>query len=110
MVAPVLSQPSLPLYKLSKRHAADLNLSPADLAVVKARAAAGCEVLGLRFEDDKLIGARFDTLHRELGDKFLPVNLTSRKPTDHSVLTEQADETAISTVLGFLAERLLPGV
>lgn len=110
MVAPVLSQPSLPLFKLSKRHASDLNLSPADLAVVKARAAAGCEVLGLRFTDDKLIGTRFETLRRELGDKFLAVDLPSRKPSDHSVLTEQADETAIATVLGFLTKRLKPCV
>lgn len=107
-VAPVLSQPSNPLFIRGARYGADLNLSPADLAVVTARAAAGCEVLGLRYTDDKLVGGRFDTLRRELGDKFLAVEIPSRTPRDHSVLTEEADQAAIDRVLAFLTAKLRP--
>jgi dienelactone hydrolase len=107
-VAPVLSQPSSPLFVRGKAAAADVNLSPADLAVVKARAAAGCEVLGLRYTGDKLVGTRFDTLRRELGDAFLAVELESRKPSDHSVLTEQADQASIERVISFLRAKLHP--
>jgi dienelactone hydrolase len=106
VVAPVLSQPSTPLFIRGKAAQADLNLSPADLAVVKARAAAGCEVLGLRYTGDKLVGTRFDTLRRELGDAFLAVELESRHPRDHSVLTEQADQPSITRVIEFLRAKL----
>ncbi len=51
MVAPVLSQPSMP-FPFGKARAADLNLSPDDAATVAERAAQGCQVLGLRFTDD----------------------------------------------------------
>lgn len=104
-IAPVLSQPSSP-FAIRKAAGADLNLSPADLAVVKARAAAGCEVLGLRYTGDKLVGTRFDTLRRELGDAFLAVELPSRKPSDHCVLTEQADEATVARVIDFLSVKL----
>ncbi len=106
VVAPVLSQPASPLFIRGKAAGADLNLSPADLAVVKARAAAGCEVLGLRYTGDKLVGTRFDTLRRELGDAFLAVELESRQPRDHSVLTEQADQASITRVVEFLRAKL----
>ena len=106
VVAPVLSQPSSPLAIRGKAAGADLNLSPADLAVVKARAVAGCEVLGLRYTGDKLVGTRFETLRRELGDAFLAVELPSRQPRDHSVLTEQADQGSITRVVEFLRAKL----
>ena len=108
-VAPVLSQPSSPLFIRGRAAGADLNLSPADLAVVKARAAAGCEVLGLRYRDDKLVGTRFDTLRRELGSAFLAVELESRQASDHSVLTEQADQESIARVIDFLRAKLQLG-
>jgi dienelactone hydrolase len=108
MVAPVLSQPSLPLATpIGRKRGANLNLSPADLATVKARAAAGCEVLGLRFAGDRLVGNRFDTLRRELGDAFIAVELPSTKKTDHSVLTEQRDEASVRRVLEFFRAKLL---
>ena len=106
-VAPVLSQPSMP-FPLGKARKADLNLSPGDLAAVKARADAGCEVLGLRFIDDIAVGTRFDTLRRELGDRFIAVELPSNHKRDHSVLTEQRDEPSVERVLGFFREKLLP--
>jgi dienelactone hydrolase len=77
MLAPVLSQPSLP-FPLSARHKRSIDCSPSDLAIVKQRCAAeGLQVLGLRFKGDKLSpGDRFDFLRQELGDAF--VSLTAR--------------------------------
>ena len=105
MVAPVLSQPSLP-FAVGKKRASDLNLSPDDAAVIAERAAAGCQVLGLRFTEDKLVGDRFASLRALIGDAFVAVELPSRNPKDHSVLTEQRDEDSVRRVLEFLDEKL----
>jgi dienelactone hydrolase len=110
MVAPVLSQPSLPL-SIGPGGAArgrDLNLSPDDALAVAQRAADGCQVLGLRFIDDTLIGDRFAALHELLGDAFLAVELPSAAKRDHSVLTEQRDEPSVQRVIQFLTEKLQP--
>jgi len=106
MVAPVLSQPSLP-FPVGRKRAADLNLSPEDAAVIAQRAAEGCEVLGLRFTGDKLVGDRFASLRTLLGDAFIAVELPSSKPSDHSVLTEQRDEESVQRVLQFFRDKLL---
>lgn len=106
MVAPVLSQPSMP-FTVGKARGADLNLSPDDAIVVAQRAANGCEVLGLRFSQDKLVGNRFDSLRTLLGDAFIAIELPSQSPKDHSVLTEQRDEASVQRVLDFFAEKLL---
>jgi dienelactone hydrolase len=106
MVAPVLSQPSLP-FSVGKARSADLNLSPDDAIVVAQRAANGCQVLGLRFDQDKLVGNRFDSLRELLGDAFIAIELPSQSPKDHSVLTEQRDEASVQRVLDFFAEKLL---
>ena len=106
MLAPVLSQPSMPL-PLGKARAADLNLSPDDAAAIAERAAAGCQVLGLRFTGDRLVGDRFATLRELLGDAFVAVELPSAKASDHSVLTEQRDDASVERVLDFLSDRLL---
>ena len=105
MVAPVLSQPSMP-FAVSKKRGADLNLSPDDALVVARRAAEGCQVLGLRFTGDKLVGTRFAQLHELLGDSFIAVELPSTKKADHSVLTEQRDEPSVQRVLDFFREKL----
>ncbi len=107
MVAPVLSQPSMP-FPVGKARAADLNLSPDDALVVARRAAEGCQVLGLRFTEDKAVGTRFETLRHLLGDAFLAVELPSTKKTDHSVLTEQRDDESVQKVLAFFQEKLTP--
>ena len=106
MVAPVLSQPSMP-FSVGKARAADLNLSPDDAIVIAQRAANGCQVLGLRFDQDKLVGNRFDSLRELLGDAFIAIELPSQSPKDHSVLTEQRDEASVQRVLDFFAEKLL---
>jgi dienelactone hydrolase len=106
MLAPVLSQPSLP-FPMGAKRAADLNLSPDDALVVKRRADEGCQVLGLRYTGDRLVGTRFDSLRELLGDAFIAIELPSSKKTDHSVLTEQRDEPSVQRVLSFFREKLL---
>jgi dienelactone hydrolase len=108
MVAPVLSQPSMPFAMGKQARRADLNLSSDDALVVAQRASEGCQVLGLRFTDDKLVGTRFDSLRALLGDSFLAVELASASKRDHSVLTEQRDEPSVRRVIEFLGDKLRP--
>jgi dienelactone hydrolase len=105
MVAPVLSQPSLP-FAIGGSRAADLNLSESDQARVVERAQAGCQVLGLRYTGDKLVGTRFATLHELLGDAFIAVEFASTSKQDHSVLTEQIQPEAVERVLQFFNDKL----
>jgi dienelactone hydrolase len=105
MLAPVLSQPSLP-FTIGKARGADLNLSPDDAAAVAERAAGGCQVLGLRFSDDRLVGDRFASLRELLGDAFIAIELPSTRKSDHSVLTEQRDDPSVERVIEFLKEKL----
>lgn len=105
MVAPVLSQPSMP-FPVGKARGADLNLSPDDALAVARRAAEGCQVLGLRYIDDKAVGTRFESLRSLLGDAFIAVELPSTKKSDHSVLTEQRHEPSVQKVLAFFHEKL----
>jgi hypothetical protein len=108
MVAPVLSQPSMPFAVGKKDRGADLNLSPDDALVVARRAAEGCQVLGLRYTGDKLVGTRFETLRHLLGDAFIAVELPSTAKNDHSVLTEQRDDASVEQVLAFFEAKLTP--
>ena len=120
VVAPVLSQPSLPL-PVGGRRRRDLGISDDDLERVKARIAEGMCLLGLRFRKDPLVPAeRFDRLREELGDGFIAVELdgdgnSDSKRPPHSVLTEDlVDEPghetqdALRQVLDFFTERLQP--
>jgi dienelactone hydrolase len=110
MVAPVLSQPSMPFAVGKKARGANLSLSPDDLQAVVQRASDGCQVLGLRFTGDKLVGNRFATLRDLLGDAFIAVELPSASKRDHSVLTEQRDEPSVRRVIEFLTEKLLASI
>lgn len=102
VAAPVLSQPSMP-FAVTPARGRDLNLAADDLAAVKARVADGCPVLGLCYSGDPMVGGRFDTLRRELGDGFVAVELPGRA---HSVLTEHRDELGVQRVLEFFHDRL----
>ncbi|HET6166218.1 MAG TPA: dienelactone hydrolase family protein [Marmoricola sp.] len=102
VVAPVLAQPSAPI-AVTPRRSADLNLSPADLEAVKARAAGGCEVLGLRYRSDPMVGRRFTTLTRELGDAFVKVEFPGRR---HATLTEHRQQEGVDRVLAFFRDKL----
>jgi dienelactone hydrolase len=122
MIAPVLSQPSLPIGR-STRKKADVHLAPADLARVRQRVTDdGVCVLGLRFTGDPFVRPdRFETLRRELGDGFIGVEIDSsegnpwgHRKAAHSVLTEDLDDRegqpthdALAQVLDFFADRLL---
>jgi dienelactone hydrolase len=120
VVAPVLSQPSLP-FPMSKKHKADIGISDADLTRVKERVAAGACLIGLRFSNDPFcFSERFETLRRELGDGFIGVELDSSEGNPyghpknaHSVLTEHLDDregtptrAALDQVLDFFTRRL----
>jgi hypothetical protein len=123
VLAPVLSQPSLP-FGITQSQRAALHLSPQELAVVKQRASSGCGVLGMRFSADPMCpGERFETLRRELGDGFEGIEIDSGKSNPHgiprrahSVVTKDlVDEEghptreALERVLGLFRERLLVG-
>jgi len=122
VMAPVLSQPSLP-FPITKRHREGLHLSAEDLETVKKRARSGCGVLGMRFTADPMVPAdRFARLRSELGDGFEAIEIDSARGnphgiarTAHSVVTNDlVDEAghptraALDRVLGFFAERLRP--
>ncbi|MFN3004420.1 dienelactone hydrolase family protein [Mycolicibacterium wolinskyi] len=121
VLAPVLSQPSLPL-PLTPKHKRDPGLSEAELKIVEQRAANdGLCALGLRFSQDWMApGERFTTLKARLGDAFEVIEINSMKgnehgilPSAHSVLTDQVREVdghpayeARKRVVEFLTERL----
>jgi dienelactone hydrolase len=121
VVAPVLSQPSLP-FAIGKRRRRDLGVSAEDLACARERAAAGVTVLGLRFTGDRAAPPdRFARLRDELGDAFVGVEIDSSRGNPHgirtmahSVLTgDLTDEPghptrdALDQVLGLFRARLL---
>jgi len=94
VVAPVLSQPSMPIAAGSARRAAGLDCSPGEIACAKARfAAEDLTMLALRYKSDAFVpDARFNTLKREFGDRVETIELADEDaaPADippHSVLT-----------------------
>jgi dienelactone hydrolase len=119
MLAPVLSQPSLPFAGGRARKRA-LGLSDADLATVAAREEV-C-VLAMRFTGDPAVPAeRFEHLREVFGDRLIAIEIENRKgknphdlpKTAHSVVTEHlVDEPghptkeALDRVLSFFKERL----
>lgn len=120
VMAPVLSQPSLPL-PLGKKRKCALHISDEDLEVVKRRAKEGVNVVGMRFTHDILCPPeRFERLRAELGDAFEGFEIDSSKgnphghPWDaHSVVTRhlidedgQPTQQALHRVLGLFEERL----
>lgn len=82
VMAPVLSQPSLPVGRAGGAH-----LSDADMQRVKHR----CEkndtrVIGLRFTGDALCRKpRFDDLEKSLGDRFERIEIDSSPGNEHGV-------------------------
>lgn len=120
VMAPVLSQPSLP-FPVSKSHKAALALSDEELEAVKRRTQDGCGVLGLRFTGDPACPPeRFETLRRELGEGFEGIEIDSSpdnphgiKPSAHSVVTNDLVDRdghptreALDRVLSLFRERL----
>lgn len=122
LLAPVLTQPSLP-FAVGAERRAGLHISPENLATIKDRVAAGACVLGMRFTHDPMCPKeRFDTLRRELGSGFEAIEIDSSRNnphgiprTAHSVLTNDLVDAdghptrqALDRVLAFFQERLAP--
>jgi dienelactone hydrolase len=121
LMAPVMSQPALPL-PVNKERRGALAVSPEELATIKKRVEQeGLKVLGLCFSaDPKVPRERFETLRRELGEGFEAIEIDSSpgnkhgiKPSAHSVLTidlvresGHPTEQALQRTLAFLSERL----
>jgi dienelactone hydrolase len=122
VVAPVLSQPSLPLpISASRKH--DVGVSPDDLTRARQHAhAADLCLLGLRFTGDSFVPTeRFERLRQEFGDRFVAVEIDSSPGNPygnprraHSVLTEHLVDqpghptrAALDQVLDFFRTRLL---
>jgi len=121
VLAPVLSQPSVPL-PLTAKQRRDPGLSEVELGVIADRAASdGLCAIGLRFSEDKMApGERFATLKQRLGDAFEVIEIDSSPGNPHgfakmahSVLTEEVSEAdghpayeARKRVVAFLTERL----
>ena len=123
LMAPVLSQPSLP-FAVTPGQRRGLAISADELAIIKGRCAAdpGLKVIGMRFTPDPMVPkARFDRLRRELGERFEAIELpgSAANPDGpgipHSVVTNhlideegQPTRQALDRVLAFFAERLKP--
>ncbi|MGJ0119115.1 dienelactone hydrolase family protein [Williamsia sp. MIQD14] len=122
LIAPVLSQPSLP-FGIGRGRTHNIDISPADLETVKNRCATGdLGVLGLRFAGDRACPpARFRWLAEQLGDAFTAIEIPddAANPDSfappHSVLTEhlvdapgEPTRQALDEVLDLFRRRLLP--
>ena len=121
VLAPVLSQPSVPL-PLTGAQRRDPGISEAEMKVIERRAAnEGLCALGLRFSGDPLVPAeRFKALKDRLGDAFEVIEIDSSPGNAggfgrmaHSVLTlevrEQEGQQAYEArrrVVEFFKERL----
>ncbi len=106
VAAPVLSQPSLPfaVFPWQRR---DLGVDAPTLEQIKARSSEGICVLGLRYSADFMVpGARFDTLRRELGDRFEAVEIPGWLPWRHSVLAIDRHEPSVRRTIAFFEEHL----
>lgn len=114
VIAPVLSQPSLPI-----RDKGGLDLAPAELACARRRLVEeDLSVLALRYRSDRLVpDARMARLRAEFGDRVETIELAdadARPDTGmapHSVLTVHLPESgpgkaAETRVIGFLRHRL----
>ena len=121
VVAPVLSQPSMPIPAGSPRRSAGMGVTPAEAACAKRRfAEEDLSMIGLRFYGDPFApDARFDTFKREFGDKFEAIEIEAKdglpdtRMAAHSVLTlhlkdddpEGPTKKAEERVIAFFRER-----
>jgi len=118
MLAPVLSQPSLPLMQTGGMH-----IAPDELKAVKERLdREDLTVLAYRFEGDSFCrGARFAAYQQALGDRFRPrvlpdscANPDAPMKNPHSVVTlhlideqNQPTRKAVDEIIAFFQMRLL---
>ena len=118
VVAPVMSQPSLPL---GRKGAGSLGVSAAELACAKRRLTEeDLTLMALRFHGDAVVpDARFETLRREFGERLESIELAPEDGRQdapmrpHSVLTlhlvdddpDGPTKRAEQRVIAFLKER-----
>jgi dienelactone hydrolase len=118
VVAPVLSQPSLPLMAGNGARAGGLDVAPDDIACARRRFEdEDLSMIGLRFFGDPHVpDARFETLKREFGDRFEAIEIDPKDAAPgglrnpHSVLTVNLAETgptkaAEERVIAFFRQR-----
>jgi dienelactone hydrolase len=120
LMAPVTSEPALPMMALSDDAKQALGILPTELDEAANR---NIELLGLRFSNDWICPAqRFATLEAKFGAKFEKIVIDSSpgnpygiRPHAHSVLTEDYNDTpghptrvAFEQVLAFLQSHLKP--
>lgn len=86
VMAPVLSQPSLP-FPVTGAHKRDLHVSDEELVCVKQRVSEEhVQVLGLRFTQDPMCPPeRFRRLEAELGEGFTAVEIDSSRGNAHGI-------------------------
>ena len=118
MLAPVLSQPSLPM-----GNDAGLHIAPEELQAIKTRMVAeDLTVLAYRFAGDSYCkAARFDAYQAALGDRFVPTVLNDGdaapdaiSTNPHSVVTQhlideagQPTRQAVDDIIAFFIRRLI---
>lgn len=120
VVAPVLSQPSMPVTNFSKANAAAFDASPAEIACAKDRfEKENLSMIGLRFHGDPLVPPeRFETYKKTFGDKFEAIEIDPKHAAPgplkdpHSVLTINLEDhpgtptkLAEERVIAFFKER-----
>jgi dienelactone hydrolase len=102
VLAPVVAQPSLPVFV----HKEALGMSPEDAAAVKARTArlgASC-VLALRYAGDRMAPAeRIESIRTLIGPAL---DYEELEGSGHATLTVQRHPRALERTLTFLTERL----
>ncbi len=122
LMAPVLSQPSLP-FSVGRTRTAGLHVSDDALAIVKRRVEdEGLKVLGLRFTGDVLCRKeRFERLRAELGSGFEGIEIDSSPGNAHGIprrahsvvagdlvdVEGHPTRAALDRVLAFFRERLI---
>jgi len=85
LMAPVLSQPSLP-FGVLPHQCRDLGIDDDTLTAVKERCQKGACVMGLRFTHDRMTpAARFRRLEAELGDRFIGIEIDSSPGNAHGI-------------------------
>jgi dienelactone hydrolase len=120
IIAPVMSQPSLP-FSLTQNLSACIHASPEEIAAAHDKIDhQGARILGLRFKGDPMCrGPRFVTLQKEFGAAFEAIEIDDQyanpqgRPPAHSVLTRhlideagQPTRAALDRTLAFLREQL----
>ncbi len=120
VLAPVLSQPSMPFAAGSKTRAAGIDASPAEISCARDRfEKEDLSMIGLRFFGDNFVpDARFDNLKATFGKRFEAIELDPKDAAPgigapHSVLTINLDDRpgtptkrAEERVIVFFRERL----